>query len=526
MSDFRDPAPKDPLVASLGNPESQPLTIAEEAAPPAVPTHETQTLAHARKSKLWTAGTLVYTTAGLLALFFWLLFGDFAVAMRERSVGPVIQLMLKGWGTTNLTMSVLMTVVPTAIAMVMGPIVSYKSDRLRSRWGRRIPFLLIPTPIAALAMIGMAFTPHLATWLQEFSNNWFSRQAALLTVFSVFWTAFDFAVVISGSVLGGLINDVVPRPVLGRFYALFRAVTLIDGMIFNWFILGHAEEHFTAIFVWIALVFGIGFSLMCFMVKEGDYPAPASAATDHRSGGFFAAVGIYFRECFSKSHYRWIFAAFTLALLAANPINMWAVPYAKKIELGMGNWSPVGIGFGEWRLGYGGIMTLTYTCSLLMAYPLGALVDRFNTLRVAIVAMAVYATSCLVGGLLVHDTQSFGWALLAHGVLSGTYFTAAASMGQALLPKTKFSQFASAGALVNHLVMLGFAPLLGKVLDLTGSNYRLTFFLSAAFSFSAIGLLCKVYRQYMALGGPGGYVAPLSDGEAPAGGFPVVQKSH
>ena len=48
----------------------------------------------------------------------------------------------------------------------------------------------------------------------------------------------------------------------------------------------------------------------------------------------------------------------------------------------------------DYRLGYGGIITLTYICSLSLAYPLGSLVDRLGAMRMAIFAMILYATSC------------------------------------------------------------------------------------------------------------------------------------
>lgn len=38
--------------------------------------------------KIWKQGTLTYTTFGLIALFFWLLWGDFTWAMKDRAVGP------------------------------------------------------------------------------------------------------------------------------------------------------------------------------------------------------------------------------------------------------------------------------------------------------------------------------------------------------------------------------------------------------------------------------------------------------
>jgi hypothetical protein len=57
--------------------------------------------------------------------------------------------------------------IPAALGFFLGPIVSVMSDNHRSRWGRRIPFLLIPTPIATLSVCGLAFSPKLGTWLHE-----------------------------------------------------------------------------------------------------------------------------------------------------------------------------------------------------------------------------------------------------------------------------------------------------------------------------------------------------------------------
>ncbi|MGC4030976.1 MAG: hypothetical protein QM754_04415 [Tepidisphaeraceae bacterium] len=116
------------------------------------------------------------------------------------------------------------------------------------------------------------------------------------------------------------------------------------------------------------------------------------------------------RECFSSPHYLWIFAAFTLTSLAANPINSWSIVYAKQLSLSMDRWDEGGIGIGTFKLGYGGIIAITYVFSLFLAYPIGALVDRFHPLRVAITAMLVYGVSCFVGYALIDNASSFGWA--------------------------------------------------------------------------------------------------------------------
>ena len=493
----------------------QPLTLAADPTSPAVPPFG----GHApgfepivgRPSKRWAVGTLVYTTPALAVLFFWLLFGDFAIALRDRSVGPLMQLMLKGFGANNVTMSILLHMIPTSIALFLTPAISYKSDRLHSRWGRRIPFLLAPTPIAAVAMVGMAFCPQIAAALERLAGGALSHKAALLTTFAILWTMFEIAVVTAGSVFNGLINDVVPRGVLGRFFGLFRAVTLIDGIAFNLLLLDHAKTHFTLICAWIAVVYGVGFTLMCLMVREGEYAIDFQKPDDYRVGGFVAAARVYVRDCFSNPHYLWIFAAFTLTALASGPINGWSIIYAEQLGMNLGKGDPAGLGFGTHRLGYGGVIALTYVCSLVLAYPIGALVDRFHPLRVATVSMLLYAVSCFVGYAFIRNVETFAWALLAHGVLSGCYFTSSAALAQVLLPRARYTQFASAGTVVTQLVMLLYSPIFAAVLDGTGSNYRLTFLLSGAFSTASLVLLVRVYVRFNALGGPSEYVAPLPD---------------
>ena len=111
--------------------------------------------------KTWRAGTLVYTGAGLVILFCWLLWGDFAWSMKERAAGPVFTVLVKKFQASDLLLASLTVSLPAAINIVLAPVVSYRSDRHRGRWGRRIPYLIITTPIAALAMVGLAFSPKL-----------------------------------------------------------------------------------------------------------------------------------------------------------------------------------------------------------------------------------------------------------------------------------------------------------------------------------------------------------------------------
>ncbi len=91
-----------------------------------------------RRVKSGAPETLTYTTAGLVVVF-WLLWGDFAWSMRDRAIPPTVQLLLNKFGASDMIAGLLFGSLPPAIGLILGPIISYKIDRHRGRWGRRIP---------------------------------------------------------------------------------------------------------------------------------------------------------------------------------------------------------------------------------------------------------------------------------------------------------------------------------------------------------------------------------------------------
>ncbi len=116
------------------------------------------TLEHeATRKKLWHVGTLTYTGGALAVLFCWLLWGDFAWSMKERAIGPIMPLLLDTHGVSPTMVALLLASLPAGIGLFLGPVISFRSDRLRTRLGRRIPILMITTPVAASAMVGLAF---------------------------------------------------------------------------------------------------------------------------------------------------------------------------------------------------------------------------------------------------------------------------------------------------------------------------------------------------------------------------------
>ncbi len=449
------------------------------------------------KTKTWKIGSLSYTKSALISLFLILLLGDFFWSMRDRSVGPVASWYLKHLEIPNLVFALILSSFPAALHLFLSPVVSYKSDRLRSKWGRRIPFLLVTTPIAAFGIIGMGLCPYLGPLLHQFLGaSSPGEKIATVICFGLFWAAFELATVAAQAVFGGLINDVVPKELLGRFYGLFRAVSLIDGMIFNTWIIGKVDSWYTGIFCVVGLLYGVGFLWVCYKIKEGDYPPPppADPTKIHPVDSLVHATKIYFRECFTSSHYIWIFVMMTLAALCFQPINIFNIPYAKSMGMDM-----------EY---YGKCLAFSFFISLCLSYFLGWLADVFHPIRTGIVSLLAYAAICIWGSIYATNPKMYAIALVLHVVVSGCYFTTAATLGQRLFPHSKFAQFASAGGVLLSIGTMITGPALGSLIDATGNNYRYAYVIGGLLALIAAGAGFHVNSRFMKLGGPKHYHAP------------------
>ncbi len=450
-------------------------------------------------NRVWSVGTLTYTTSGLVLLFFWLLFGDFAIQLKERSDTPTAQIVLKQLGAADLIVGLIIGSIPAAIGMIVGPIISMRSDRTRTRWGRRIPYLLLPLPVVVLAMVGLAFVPLAGELLhQTLGPRSPGAMVSSLIVFSFFWAVFETASAIINAIFGAYINDVVPQAVIGRFFGLFRMISLGAGVIYNTFIIGHADEHFEWIFLATGLFYGVGFTLMCLMVREGEYPPPAPLSEGAVTTPI-AAIRTYFRECFTTPYYVLLFLGLVVSQIAFAPFNSFGIFFARQSGLELED--------------YGRYLSVSFVVSFVLAYFLGSLADRFHPLRTGIVCIAAYALVSFAGGFFVKDATTFAIAFVSHTIISGAYYTSTASIGQRLYPRLKFAQFASAAGLINALFYIVLPPTMGLVLDASGSRYHLTLFAGGILATLGFVILLVVHTQFMRFGGPKNYVPPLSERE-------------
>lgn len=427
-----------------------------------------------------SVGGLSYTRSGLVWLGVCVFAGAVALALRDRSVGPVVSLMLKREGVSDAVMALSVQTLPLVVGMMLGPLAGWWSDRFRWRtmpgWGRRLPFLVVPVPVVIVALAGIALSGELGTWAAGALGV--ERQQGVLGVFLTCWVVYQVAVGASTGVLSGLVVDVVPKSVLGRFAAVTRSASLIAAIGFNYLLLAHAEGKMTAVLLGVGAVYLAGMVVLAVTVKEE--PAAVRAVVDdgaHRPG-MLAAVGGWGRECFGNPFLLLVFAVGTFGALTFVPIGVFNLFYAKQI----------GVPLGE----VGAVVAGGAAVSLVLAYPLGSLADRWHPVRCGTVAMGLYAAA-MAGWIALADTPGAYHVMLGiTTVMSGCFLTTTASLVQVLLPREKFLQLASAGTAVTAGCQAAFGPTLGAALDATGNDYRLILWAALAMSgltFGLIGLL-------------------------------------
>jgi len=440
-------------------------TALPESIPPGAPSLATANAA--ADPAPYKVGTLSYTRSGLIAMFLWLLWGDFCFTIMETVVPTVLPVKLNGLGASNSIVGLIVTTIPGIMNIAVNPVVSFRSDRYRSRWGRRIPFLAGATPFLVLFLVLLGYSEPIGDWLHRLlGTGEGARLTVVLCVLGAFMVCFQFFNMFVASVYYYLFNDVVPREFLARFMALFRMVGAAAGALFNMFVFKYATTHAEQIFLGTALLYFFAFVFMCWKVKEGEYPPPP--ANEDGRPGLFAAVRTYAKECFGHPFYWYFYLANTCVAIT------WTTgAYAFFM----------GRSFGLDADTYGKFAGVLGVASTLMLYPAGILADRHHPLRVLIVAsVAIVAMQPLWFLTFVVDFTPAGERTLYFTISSvGTvaaalYAAAELPMFMRLLPSDRYGQYSSANSIVRSLGVMFSGVACGAFIDFVARRFPETDF--------------------------------------------------
>jgi maltose/moltooligosaccharide transporter len=402
---------------------------------------------------------LTYNRKQLGWLFCWLLLADLAFMIVSQIEPSVLPILLKNAGASDHHVAWILGSLVQVTQLVLNPIYSTTSDRTRTRWGRRIPYLFIVTPLASLLLAATPYAPEVATWLQE--QSWaaavFRRVPVAPAVLMYGLFVFAFYLFYSGtsSIFFYLFRDVVPESHMGRFMALFRMVGALGTFVLNYWLLGVGVRLPHEMFLAMAGLNLVGFMALCWFVKEPDYPPVerrVEAGPRPLLRRAIAPVTSYFRECYSDPLYVWTHVC-RLMVYASVMVATFRIFFALD-ELGMTVEDA------------GKALSWSSLLWVVVAYPLGLLVDRWKVFRVMKWALWIQSVSYLLSFFLIRDSATFLAFSLVTGVLYWAIMLCQFMLGQEVFPALKLGQFFSA-TVVFQAVMIAavVSPFCGWLFD-------------------------------------------------------------
>jgi len=408
-------------------------------------------------NKTWNAGTLVYDRWGLARLFFWIMLGDFAWMIAVTATPMMMPLYLKSISYSTQEMAWLMSM-GGIIGLMIGPLAGVWSDRLRSPWGRRRPFLLISTPLNGVCSLLMPFTT--AAW-----------QLNMLVAVGSFAGSFTM-------VQFYFYNDVIPGDVMGRFIGTLRLIGFLGAFVFQYFMFPYFDTNPKLVWVSVGLISMIGSMATFVMVREGAYapPPPRKKLMD--------AIGVYLRDGMSSAFIWCLWLTLGITMLGGVAANFYVLFFQK--DIGM---TTVDIGH---MTAWGTVL------AAMIAYPSGWLIDRLGVRKVWVASGTLVALSQLAIFFFVDNKTSCVTLYMVYYGINMIMAACLLPMIFSFLPKEKFGQLASCQTLTSQVFSIVGTNAVGSFMTWTGS-YRTAFlYAGVIYLFSPLFMLamCRLKNPF------------------------------
>lgn len=408
----------------------------------------------------YRAGTLVYNAASLRSVFAWLLGAEVVFTLIDMIEPKVLPVLLKGHGATDTQIAIIVGSFNAVLQLIIMPPLGYCTDRLRTRWGRRIPVLFWVTPFVTLFLALTPFAPEIARWLESFDGlgAWLKSLsvAPVIVVFGALVFLYRVVQTMTNTTFFGLLRDVVPETHMGRFLALFRVFGAAGTAIITYWLLGLTNTHSKPIFIGIALLNLVCFLALCWFVREGEYPPveknPAGDGAG-RGARFVAAVKVFVRESYRHPVYLWIYFI-RICLYGALLGLSGFIIFFPQYELGMT------------LTEVGHMLTWPSLIWVVIAYPVGKMVDTRGATYVLRWGLVMITLGYVLSFFLVVGPMTFLLSSLVTGTAFWIVMMAQLKLTQEVFHPQRYSQLAGANTIVQSLMIaVIISPACGWILD-------------------------------------------------------------
>ena len=336
---------------------------------------------------------------------------------------------------------------------------SWKSDHTVSRIGRRKPFLFLSAPfiIGSIALFPVFDDAHLL-WL-------------LVLLYLIRMIAMD----VKASTFPLLSIDCVPKNVLARANSVLAIVAGLVGFLASRYA-GDALKFAS----WLPFAVGAGImalsTLCAWWIQEPPIRYPTSepfkiwstfkvAAADKRI--FWLMAGVAMISSYSTMNTTWIW--------------FWA---RETLHLERGEIFQA--------LSWAGLL------NMVLAYPIGWVIDRFGGLRV-VVLFFVCQIACFLWALTVHDKSGLIILSLAT-TLIGPLYSGADMMIYKAAPRKDIGSYTSTNSCLRNFYNATLGLVAGWSIYADGHNYLVGF--SIGIAMSAVGLVMFLIHHHLMAGTP------------------------
>jgi MFS family permease len=347
------------------------------------------------------------------------------------------------------------------INMFVQPVVGERSDRTRSRFGRRKPWIMVGAPLAAIFFIAVPFMRTvpgimIAILLTNLSMALF-RSPTIALLGDLFPSE-------QRSTANGIIN------LMGGVGAILAF--LVGGLLFNRF--GKvAPFAFGSIAMLISLVFILIF------LREPEVIEQDDPEEGEKKGGFIT----HLREVLTATDRSGLFIL--LAILS------WFIGY-NALETWISSFGKFSLGISEGNMSiYTSLLALVFVFSAL---PSGLIATRFGRKRVILIGIFGLAILFLSGLLISSQTMliiflvlaGFFWALINVNSLPMVYDVGG---------NARIGVFTGLYYLASNLAAVLGPQTVGVMIDVTSGNYRIMFVFAFIFMALAAVFMSRVHER-------------------------------